>query len=129
MACISNVKSVPGAIRTLDPLLRRQPNTLKLLNKLTASELAELSKLSKSYVSQVKHGKCLPSQRLFDILVAYTECDESEKDYFALFIESRNAMGVSPKTIRFYKERLLKFLNDVNYLKASRASQSKALFP
>jgi len=44
-------KSVPGGIRTHDPLFRRQPRTLKLLNKLTVTQLAELSKLSKSYIS------------------------------------------------------------------------------
>ncbi len=56
--------SVPGEIRTHDPLLRRQQSTLKQLNKLSVSQLAELSNLSKAYISQVKHGKCPPSQRL-----------------------------------------------------------------
>ena len=98
-----------------------------MLNKLTVSELAELSKLSKAYISQVKHGKRLPSKKLLDALVAHTKRDKPEKDYFALFIESRNAMGASPKTIRFYKERLSKFANDVNYLKASRASIQRYL--
>ncbi len=98
-----------------------------MLNKLTVSELAELSKLSGAYISQVKHGKRPPSKKLLDALVARTKRDEPEKDYFALFIESRNAMGASPKTIRFYKERLSKFANDVNYLKASKASIQRYL--
>ncbi len=41
-------------------------------------------------------------------------------DYLALFLQSREAMGVSPKTIRFYKERLSKFIHAVDYLHATR---------
>jgi len=41
-----------------------RPNTLKLLNKLTVSELAELSKLSKAYISQVRHSKRSPIKKL-----------------------------------------------------------------
>ncbi len=111
---------VPGGIRTHDPLLRRQPDTLKLLNKLTVSEIAELSKLSKAYISQVKHGKRPPSQRLLDALVAYTKPKQTDKDYFSLFLQSRQAMGVSPQTLRFYGERLSKFIMAVDYLKDSR---------
>ena len=47
--------------RTRDPLLGKQMHSLKLLNKLSVPELAQLSNLSKSYISQVKHGKCSPS--------------------------------------------------------------------
>jgi transcriptional regulator with XRE-family HTH domain len=54
-----------------DPLLRRHSYTLKLLNKKSVSELAELSKLSKAYISQVKHGHRPPSQKLLDALVDY----------------------------------------------------------
>tara|TARA_B100000315_G_C14508215_1_gene555686 strand:- start:732 stop:1013 length:282 start_codon:yes stop_codon:yes gene_type:complete len=43
-------------IRTHAPLLGRQPGTINLLNKLTVTQLAELSKLNKSYISQVKYG-------------------------------------------------------------------------
>jgi len=38
----------------------------------------------------------------------------------ALFLQSREAMGVSPQTLRFYEERLSKFLLKVNYLRAYR---------
>ena len=44
------------------------PNVFKLLNKLTVTELAKLSNFSKSYISQVKHGKCPPSRRLLQAL-------------------------------------------------------------
>ncbi len=41
-------------------------------------------------------------------------------DYLALFLQSREAMGVSPKTLRFYRERLSKFIRAVDYLQATR---------
>ena len=41
-------------------------------------------------------------------------------DYLELFLQSREAMGVSPKTLRFYKERLSKFLNQINLHNTSR---------
>ncbi|MFC1938523.1 helix-turn-helix domain-containing protein [Chloroflexota bacterium] len=43
-------------------------NVAKLLNKLTVSELAELSNLSKAYVSQVKNGNRPPSGKLIQAL-------------------------------------------------------------
>jgi len=60
------VSGVPGGIRTHDPLLRRQQITLKQLNKISVSQLAELSSLSKACISQVKHGKRSPSPKLLD---------------------------------------------------------------
>ncbi len=106
--------------RTRDPLLGKQMNTLKLLNKLTVSQLAELSNLSKSYISQVKHGKCPPSQKLLDTLSEYAKPNNATVDYPALFIMSRKAIGVSPKTLVFYYDRLSKFFQHTNYLKTSR---------
>jgi len=111
---------VPGGIRTHDPLLRRHSNTLKLLNKLSVSELAELSKLSKAYISQVKHGHRPPSQKLLDALADYAKPNQPEKDYLALFLQSREAIGASPKTLRFYRQRLYQFAAEVDYLKATR---------
>ncbi|MFC1914077.1 tyrosine-type recombinase/integrase [Chloroflexota bacterium] len=111
-------------IRTRDSLLGSQANTFKLLNKLTVTELAQLSKLSKSYISQVKHGKCPPSKRLLD---AITDTLQPEKDYFSLFLKSRQSMGVSPRTLEFYDERLSKFIAAVTYAKATRADVRKYL--
>ena len=108
---------VPGGIRTHDPLLRRQPSSLKLLNKLTVSELAELSNFSKAYISQVKNGKRPPSRKLLEKLI---KTQQPEKDYITLFLDSRAAMGVSPKTMRFYRQRLSLFIDKVDYLKAKR---------
>jgi transcriptional regulator with XRE-family HTH domain len=57
---------------------------LKLLNKLTVTELAGLSNFSKSYISQVKCGKGPPSQKLLDALADHAKPNQSEKDYLAL---------------------------------------------
>lgn len=43
-----------------------------------------------------------------------------ERDYLSLFLQFREAMGVSPKTLRFYFERLSKFIRAVDYLQATR---------
>lgn len=41
-------------------------------------------------------------------------------DYLKLFLISRESMGVSPKTLRFYRERLSKFTRALDCLKATR---------
>ena len=43
-----------------------------------------------------------------------------KRDYYLLFLQSREAMGVSPKTLRFYRERLSKFICAVDSLQATR---------
>jgi integrase/recombinase XerC len=48
-------------------------------------------------------------------------------DFFQLFIESREAMGVTQATIEFYRERLGKFLARVDYLHATRQDISHYL--
>ncbi|MBM3132069.1 MAG: helix-turn-helix domain-containing protein [Chloroflexi bacterium] len=111
--------SLPG----LEPgtyCLEGRADIAKLLNKLTVSQLAELSKLSKSYCSQVKNGKRSPSARLLDAIRQASSAKNPEKDYFRLFLASRQAMGVSPRTLGFYRERLTKFIARVNPLKATR---------
>ena len=45
---------------------------------------------------------------------------KTDIDYLPLFLQSREAMGVTPKTLRFYKERLSKFICAVDYLRATR---------
>ncbi|MFC1945126.1 tyrosine-type recombinase/integrase [Chloroflexota bacterium] len=106
--------------RTRDILLGKQTTSLKLLNKLTVTELALLSNLSKSYISQVKQGKCPPSRKLLDAITPQLPDRKTGKNYFGLFLGSRESMGVSPKTLVYYKDRLSKFINDVEYLKAKR---------
>jgi len=50
-----------------------------------------------------------------------------ERDYLSLFLQFREAMGVSPKTLRFYFERLSKFIRAVDYLQATRRDIQKYL--
>ena len=50
-----------------------------------------------------------------------------KRDYFALFIQSREVMGVSPRTLRYYRERLSKFFNAVDYIQATRQDAQKYL--
>jgi transcriptional regulator with XRE-family HTH domain len=47
-------------------------NQLQLLNSLGVTQISELSKLSKAYISQVKHGNRPPSKRLLEALANYT---------------------------------------------------------
>ena len=85
------------------------------------TELAELSGFSKSYISQVKNGKCRPSHKLLDAIGCKVEPKGwPQKDYLDLFLQSRRAMGVSPRTLGFYRERLGKFTAQVDYREASR---------
>jgi transcriptional regulator with XRE-family HTH domain len=88
---------------------------------MSVTELANLSGLSKSYISQVKNGKCPPSQRLLNAIESSSKQNDKTVNYFALFIQSREAMGVSTATLRYYRERLSKFIRAVDCAKASRA--------
>ena len=51
---------------------------------MTVSELAELSKLSKAYISQVKNGKRPPSRRLLDALLDEDNPKDKGIDYYPL---------------------------------------------
>ncbi|KTB48661.1 Site-specific recombinase XerD [Dehalogenimonas alkenigignens] len=110
----------PHRLRTCNLLIKSQRNTNKLLNKLTVTELALLSGLSKSYISQVKSSKRPPSEKLLRRLNHKTTSNARQEDYVALFISSRTSMGVSPKTLRFYLDRLGQFERKVSYLKANK---------
>ena len=98
-----------------------------MFNKSSVTTLAELSNFSKAYISQVKSGKRPPSQRLFDLLTEEVTIDKPDRDYYHLFFKSREAMGVSPKTLVFYIDRLYSFVNQLNYLKANRKDITKFL--
>jgi len=112
--------SEPRRTRTSNRLIKSQQDTLKLLNKLSVSQLEELSNLSKAYISQVKHGKRPPSQKLLDAVASLEKPRKLGKDYLSLFLQSRQARGVSPQTLRYYRERLSKFIANVNYIGAGR---------
>ena len=96
----------PNGFEVLSPIA-------KLLNKLSVSQLAELSKLSKSYISQVKHGKRPPSQKLMEALKQFYD-QKSKRNGLTvskaidLFLKSRRD-GLSPRTVNdFYRCYLTK---------------------
>jgi len=94
---------------------------LQLLNKLTVTQLAELSKLSKPYISQVKNGKRPPSRRLLDTLQKFlVERNNIHGDYLTLFLQSRRANEVSSGSIHFYKVKLGKFFDELNVDKTNQ---------
>jgi len=75
-----------------------------MLNKRGVSELAELSKLSKAYISQVKHGQRPPSQHLVEALLS-TQPKSPTPDYVDMFFKSR-CQGLSHRTLQFYSSIL-----------------------
>jgi len=76
---------------------------------MSVSELAELSKLSKAYISQVKHGVRPPSQRLIEALSREVGT-KKRIDYLSPFLQSRQSMNASPNTIELYRFVLERFL-------------------
>ena len=50
-----------------------------------------------------------------------------DKDYLEIFLQSRQARGVGPQTLRYYRERLSKFIARVNYVNADRQDIEKYL--
>ncbi len=85
-----------------------------LLNKLSVSRLAELSNLSKPYISQVKHGKRPPSDKLVSALERYLENRNGNNSIkiakaIDLFLKSRRN-GISPNTVIFYSKPLKRAL-------------------
>ena len=97
------------------PKAYESSQSIQLLNKLSVSQIAELSKLSKSYVSQVKHGSRPPSDKLLDSLrQLQNQHTKTQRDYLTLFLQSKQANEVSTSSLRFYKVKLGKFLAQVN---------------
>jgi transcriptional regulator with XRE-family HTH domain len=87
--------------------------------------LADLSNLSKSYISQVKNGKRPASKTLLDALSKYAKDTRIQKagniDYCALFLQSRKALGVTPSTYRFYNQIITRFFTQLNPDNASES--------
>jgi site-specific recombinase XerD len=44
----------------------------------------------------------------------------TDNNYFELFLKSRQAMGVSPRTLQFYRERLARILLNIDYINITR---------
>ena len=91
-----------------------------MLNNLGTSQISELSKLSKSYISQIKNGKRKPSQKLLKTLANFEESNKPTNNYLPLFMRSREAMGVSPGSMSFYRTKLTRFFSDLDPSKATR---------
>jgi transcriptional regulator with XRE-family HTH domain len=93
--------------------MRIPVNGLKVLDKWSVSELAELTNLSKSYVSHVRHGRRPPSRRLLQCLGELERRNgrrngqPSPYDAIESFLKSRRE-GASPGTIDFYFKYLSK---------------------
>ena len=117
----------PGEIRTPDLLNANQANTIKLLNKMTVSTIAGLSNCSKAYISQVKNGKRPPSEKLILSLQEYTISRRPQVDHIKLFLQSRESMGCTLKTMEFYRPILAKFNMEFDCTKATRQSIEKFL--
>ena len=96
-------------------MLGKQAQTFKLLNKLSVSQLAELSNLSKAYISQVKHGKRPASQKLIEALNGKYQA--KSLNYLSLFLQSRQSMNVSPNTLELYRFILGCFLSQLDDVK------------
>jgi integrase/recombinase XerC len=76
----------------------------------------------------VKSGKLPPSEKLLRILNKSIDQDKTKQpDYISLFIQSRQSMGCSSKTIEFYHDRLGQFLQSIDYLKAKSSTVQKYL--
>jgi len=104
---------VPGGIRTRDLLLSRHDDIAKMVSKMTISHISALTNFDKSYISKIVNGEKLASIKFLESLSKLLP-EIREPDYLRLFLQSRQAMGVSPKTLRFYQERLFKFITNVN---------------
>jgi site-specific recombinase XerD len=124
---VDEIYGTPGESRTHGTRFRNTQTTYKLLNKLSVSQLAQLSKFSKSYISQVKNGKCQPSQKLLDIITESDKHVQTSKQYFDLFMQSRRAKEVSATTLRFYQQKLGRFLTDIDASKAKPKDIEKFL--
>ena len=88
-------------------------STLKMPNKLNVTQLIELSNLSNIYISQVKHGKRPPSNKLNTALtkLSYANKKKAQDFYSAphLFLQSRRE-GISSNTIKDYNGTLSRTL-------------------
>jgi len=108
-------------------LTASQESAIKLLNKLPVSTIAQFSKLSKGYISQVKSGLRPPSEKLISALEEYAKLKRPQTDHTRLFLQSREAMGCSDKTLAFYRSMLSHYNAPVNYAKATQRTIERFL--
>ncbi|MFC1871501.1 tyrosine-type recombinase/integrase [Chloroflexota bacterium] len=106
---------------------RKPQATYNLLNKMPVAQLAELSKFSKAYISQVKNGKRPQSDKLLTILDSYCRPQRPTTNYYEFFMQSRLSKEVSPTTVRFYEVKLGRFINEIYPDKAKQHNIEKFL--
>jgi site-specific recombinase XerD len=117
-----------GGFEPTTRCLEGSQNVFKLVNNLTVSQLAELTNFSKPYISNIKNGVLPPSDKFLNVLAQTIQKNKTiQPSYLSLFIQSRNAMGCSPKTIRFYYCRLNQFVGKLDYLSAKSTMIQKYL--
>ena len=117
-----------GWIWTTDQGLMSPAISLKLINKLSVSRLAELSNTSKAYVSQVKSGKRPPSEKFLSSISQSENSKTKQKlDLFKLFLQSRKANGVTDGSYIYYRNKLSRFLAEINLDKAQETDIQKFL--
>ena len=94
---------------------------------MSVSTIAELSNFSKAYISQVKSGKRPPSANLILVLEEYAKSKRPQTDHIKLFLQSREAMGCTKKTLEFYRPILTRFNAEFDCTKTTRQSIEKFL--
>ena len=98
-----------------------------MLDKISVSQLAKSSKLSKQYISQVKSGKRPASKKLLTILEESFQPKKIKVDYVRLFLCSRESMGCTNKTIAFYRSILIRYEASMDYTRANRTRVERFL--
>ena len=93
---------------------------------MTISQIAALTNFDKSYISKVVNGEKPASVKFLEALNKLLP-ENKVPDYLQLFLQSRQSMGVSGKTLEFYKDRLKPFIAEVNYLKVTSVSIQRYL--
>ncbi|MCX6006789.1 MAG: tyrosine-type recombinase/integrase [Chloroflexi bacterium] len=97
-----------------------------MVNKMTISQIAALTNFDKSYFSKVINGEKPASLKLLEALNKLLP-EKKVPDYLQLFLQSRQSMGVSSRTIEFYEDRLGQFIKHVDYLKVKTSTIDKCL--
>jgi hypothetical protein len=114
-------------IQNPDLLNANQATTIKLLNKLPLSTIEAFSNLSKSYICQVKNGSRPASEKLLQSTEGYFKSKRPKIDYVFLFLQGRESMGCTQKTLEFYRPILRRFSAEFDCTKATRQSIERFL--
>ena len=93
---------------------------------MTLSQVAALTNFDKAYISRVVSGEKPASIKFLEALEKLLP-ERKAPDYLNQFLQSRETMGVSDKTLRYYHERLSKFTSAVNYTNATSATIQRYL--